>query len=285
MVGYHLILDEDFHETDRIKVLKTDKHEALLADEHDIIILGDKHYIITAQDPVQAISPDGRRSPITHTIIQEQQDGRVLWDWDSEDHPELQSICYEKCPNVPSYNADYIHVNSISLDPKDNNLLVSSASGYYVMKLDRKTGDILWILGGKGNQFQMPEEAACVRQHHVDLLPDGRLVIFDNQIPSLSQSEMRIYPNWSRDHTARILILDLDEENKRVKSVEIIPLNFKAPYMGSAQKLDDKTWFIGCGTSDECTARMIDTSGNILWNMHAKQPYKMFRAYYYETLN
>ncbi len=71
---------------------------------------------------------------------------------------------------------------------------------------------------------------------------------------------------------------------KVVKSFKKYPLNFWSPYMGSVQKLDDGKWFIGCGSSDECTARMIDEKGNILWDMKAESPYKMFRPYY-EVLN
>lgn len=284
IVGYHLIMDENFHELDRVKLLKTDKHDALLADEHDILMLDDGHYILIGQDTIETILPDNNKSLITHQVIQEQKNGQVLLDWDSKDYPELQKACYEKCPELHSYNADYIHVNSLFIDPTDDNLIVSSASGYFIMKLDRKNGNILWILGGKANQFQIPKEAEFVRQHSVHRLDDGRLIMFDNHFPSLSKLEMQYHNRLFNYQPAQILILDLDEKNKSVKSFEKIPLNFLARYMGSVQKLSDNRWLIGCGSSNTCTARMIDRSGHILWNMKAAPPYKMFRAYWYESL-
>ena len=284
IVGYHLIMDENFHELDRVKVLKTEKHDALLADEHDILMLDDGHYIVIGQDIVETVLPDGKKSLITHSVIQEQKNGKVLLDWDSKEYPELQKACYEKCPEIHDYNADYIHTNSLFVDPKDNNLLVSSASSYSILKLDRQTGDILWVLGGKANQFQMPEEAEFIRQHDVQILSDGRFLMFDNHFSILFQAGMEHHKKFFANKKAQILILALDERNKQIKSVENIPLNFWAPYMGSAQKLENGNWFVGCGSSDECTARMIDKSGNILWDMKANEPYKMFRAYYYGSL-
>ena len=284
VIGYHLIMDENFHELDRVRVLKTKKHDSVPADEHDILMLDDGHYIVIGQDIINTILPNGKESLVTHSIIQEQKDGKVLLDFDSKEHPELQAFCYEKCPELHSYNADYIHTNSLFIDPRDNNLLISSASGYYIMKIDRKTGNIMWILGGKANQFKIPQDAEFIRQHHVQILPDGRLLMFDNHSSSLSPSE-RDYHNFSLpDQSAQILILDLDEKNKIVRSAERIPLNFGAPYMGSVQKLTDNRWFVGCGSSEECTTRMIDGEGNILWDMKAEKPYKMFRSYYYDSL-
>ena len=285
VVGYHLIMDENFHEIDRVKILKTQKHDALPADEHDILMFDDGHYIVTGQDIIETPLADGKKSLITHSIIQEQQNGKVLLDWDSQEYPQLMAACYEKCPELHDYNADYIHINSLAIDPKDNHLLVSSASGYYIMKLHRKTGEILWILGGKANQFQIPNGAEFIRQHHVYSLPDGRLIMFDNHFSSLSKFEREYHHFPLEDQKAQILILDLDEKNKAIKSAQKIPLNFWSPYMGSVQKLSDNRCFIGCGDSDDCTARMIDGNGTPLWNMQVQPPYKMFRAYYYNSLD
>ena len=280
VIGYHLIMDENFRELERVKILRTSKHRALLADEHDILMLDDGHYIVTGQKIEDIVLDDGEKTLITHTIIQEQKNKKVVFDWDSSDYPELQKACYEKCPGLSEYNADYIHVNSLFIDPKDNNLLVSSASGYYVMKLDRKTGEVLWILGGKANQFQMPQEAEFIRQHHVQILPDSTLIMFDNHISSMLIKEALYHNKFFVSKSAQILILGIDEINKEVTSVRTIPLNFLADYMGSVQQLEDG-WFIGCGSSDECTARLIDLSGSVLWDMKAEEPYKMFRSYYY----
>lgn len=284
VIGYHLIMDENFNEIDRVELLKTEQHEALKADEHDILMIDDGHYIVTGQDVVEKTLEDGQKSLVTHTVIQEQKDGIVLLDWDAKNYPQLEANCYEKCPADNLKNADYIHPNSLFIDPKDNNILVSAASGFYVMKIHRMTGDILWILGGKINQFKWPTEDRFIRQHDVQLLSDGRLMLFDNHYTTLSQKDLDKHKIQYKPMNARIMIFDWNEDEKIIKSIETIPLNFSANYMGSVQKLNNNRWFIGCGSSNTCTARMIDKNGKVLWNMKAKQPYKMFRTYFYDSL-
>lgn len=152
------------------------------------------------------------------------------------------------------------------------------------MKLNRQSGDILWILGGLLNQFQMPKEGEFIRQHDIHLTVDGRLVMFDNHIANRWPQDIAYRPIPLENGESRILILGLDEVQKRVTSVETIPLHLWANFMGSARQVDEKRWFVGCGSADDCTARMIDSDGHVLWHMKAQPPYKMFRAYYYDKL-
>ena len=47
---------------------------------------------------------------------------------------------------------DYVHLNSIGVDP-DGNLLVSSRNTHTIYKIDRSSGQIIWRLGGKHSDF------------------------------------------------------------------------------------------------------------------------------------
>lgn len=270
--GYHLIMDENFHIIDKVSILKTNRHEAIPADEHDIIMLDDRHYIVIGYEIEYEPLTEDKKTELVHNIIQEQKDGKVLLDWNSKDYPILREICIERCPKKFLWNVDYVHTNSLFIDPNDQNLLVSSAAGYYIMKIDRKTGDILWILGGKNNQFGNLPAFSFIRQHDVQITPDRWLTMFDNHMRR---------PYFQK---AQILRLKINESEKQIEEIEKIPLNFTAPYMGSVQELPNRRFFIGCGSANLCTARMIDRNGNVLWNIKAQNPYKMFKAYYYETL-
>lgn len=273
MRGHHIIMDENFHIIDQVSLLKTETHDALLADEHAILMLDDGHYIVVGYNVKYVQWAKDLLVEVVHNVMQEQKDGKVLLDWNSEDFPSLQNACIEKCPSKFIKDADYLHINSLFIDPHDQNLIVSSASGYYIMKIHRKTGEILWTLGGKLNEFKNWNPFLFIRQHDPQILDTGELMMFDNH--------MR-YPHMRK---AQILRLKIDETKKEITGIYALPLNFTAPYMGSVQLLPDGNYFIGCGSANLCTARMIDQKGNMLWNIKAQTPYKVFKSYYYKTLD
>lgn len=285
--GYYYILDEKFNIIDKVKILKTEKHDELFPDEHDIIVLGDGHYIVTGYISKYSLLKNGKKFHTMHCIIQEQKNKQVLLDWDSEEIPLLRNICYEKCPGIDAKYPDYVHVNSMSIDPKDSNLIISSASGYYIMKINRKTGKTMWILGGKANQFNIPSGFNFMRQHDAQYLSDGRLAIFDNHHifkEFLCDKNISIPDAYSPDKT-RLLFFDLDEQNKKIKSAEKIPVNIFSFHMGSLQQIDNDKWLIGCGISKDCSARIINNQGDVLWEMKTNQDTKMYKAYYYKSLD
>ena len=76
-------------------------------------------------------------------------------------------------------NVDYFHLNSIGVD-LDGDLLVSARHTSTVYKVDRKTGQIKWRLGGKQSDFTLGPGAAFNYQHDVRRHADGTLTIFDN---------------------------------------------------------------------------------------------------------
>ena len=72
-------------------------------------------------------------------------------------------------PVNPANTWDYFHVNAITIDPTDNNLVISSRNTSACYKVDRKTGRVIWKLGGKHSDFRMGREAASTsarRQLH-----------------------------------------------------------------------------------------------------------------------
>ena len=77
--------------------------------------------------------------------------GEVLFEWHSLDHVGLDEY-------LEMTRYDYFHINSIDVD-HDSNLLISSRNTSTVYKVDRRTGKILWRLGGKSSDFEMGEGA------------------------------------------------------------------------------------------------------------------------------
>lgn len=160
-LGDIVILDENYNEIDRVTLKDNGEVKADSGVEnHDFIMIDDGHYIVSSYELriVDNVSEDiksaGSSTKVIASVLQEIKDGEVIWQWDSTDYPELYSLSVEgnNFTNSSSWQ-DYVHFNSITIDEKDNNLVCSFRNLDSVIKLDRDTGDIVWILGGNGDQF------------------------------------------------------------------------------------------------------------------------------------
>lgn len=97
---------------------------------------------------------------VVANVIQGFKEGKLFFEWDSTDYPELyeESIEYNDFSNSSNLPADYAHLNSMDLDRSNNALLCSFRDLDSVMKIDIETGKILWKLGGKGDSFNLSAE-------------------------------------------------------------------------------------------------------------------------------
>jgi outer membrane protein assembly factor BamB len=102
--------------------------------------------------------------------------GRLLFQWSARDHVPLRDSYKER---VPGEAWDYIHLNSIDVE-EDGNLLVSARNTHAIYEIDRRTGRILWTLGGKASDFRMARGAQFAWAHDANRQPDGTITIFDN---------------------------------------------------------------------------------------------------------
>lgn len=156
-------------------------------DVHDFQLLANGHAIVFGTDPqpvdMSLIVPGGRTdATVTGNIIQElDADRNVIFQWRTWDYIPITSSYYD----LTAKNIDYAHVNTHEVD-KDGNLIVTMRLMSNVIKIDRKTGEVLWILGGKDNQFTFLDEHESnaptyfSHPHNAVILPNGNLTLFDN---------------------------------------------------------------------------------------------------------
>jgi hypothetical protein len=165
--------------------------------------------------------------------------GHVLFEWHS--YPEIGvQESYSRPPKkqlgTKSFPYDYIHLNSIDEEP-NGNLLISGRNTHAVYEVSRKTGKVLWRLGGKKSDFRMGPGASFAWQHDVRRQPDGTITMFDNgAAPPVHK-------------LTRILVLRVDMANKRVTLLRSYhhPKRLLSPFEGNAQFLPDGHVFIGWG--------------------------------------
>lgn len=284
ILGDNVVMDEQFNQIERVRILPTKRHPEMPADQHDFVILGDKHYLVISYWNEPYTLKDGTKTTIVSAVVQEQKDGKVVFDWVSSDYPKTFDMCVEKCPSVYPNLADYMHINAVAVDPKDNHLLLSLASPYAVVKIDRHSGKIIWVLSGEKDDFNLEPQYRLTRQHDAHM-ENGELVVFDNAYSSLGSQEQHDHFAFFKHDNARMLRFRLDEKNHKMLSVSELSIKTTAPYMGSAQQLSDKTVFIGCGSSSDCAALAFDTKNNNVLKLTVEHPYTTYRAYFVDSLD
>ena len=77
-------------------------------------------------------------------------------------------------------NSNWTHANAIEYDAVEDAYYFSMKSLASLAKIDRATGEVLWTMHGRLNEFTFPEgQEAIELQHQFEMLPTG-VLIFDN---------------------------------------------------------------------------------------------------------
>lgn len=263
-IGKIVVMNEEFEEINQLALLPNNNHGAYPSDNHDFIYFSDNHYILPAyvnRENVDLTSYGGSDSvTLIDFVFQEIKNGEVIFEWNSANYPEILEAIDPIY--LDQYNSnglvDYFHFNSFSIDPIDNNFIVSARHTNQIYKIDRISGEIIWRLGGNSSNFDLTENEIFSHQHHVSVTKDGTLILFDNGV--------------TKNQQTRIIEFDLDETNYTIDIVnEYLKDGLYMDIMGSVQKLDNDNFFIGWGgniTSQLNASRSditeIDSDGNIL---------------------
>jgi hypothetical protein len=161
--------------------------------------------------------------------------GRVLFEWHSIGQVPLVESYY-RLPRNPAQTFDYFHINSIDVDT-DGNLLVSSRNTHTIYKINRRTGKIIWRLGGKHSDFALGADARFGWQHDARRQPNGTLTLFDNAAAPRLRKQ------------SRGLVLRLDEKRMRVAVVHTFVHDppILAVDQGNMQRLANGHYLVGWG--------------------------------------
>jgi hypothetical protein len=255
-VGSYVIADTSYRPIAHVNAgngFHGDLHEFLLTDRGTALLTT---YAVTGLD-LSAVG-GSTNGTIQDAIFQEVDvaTGRVLLEWRSLDHIPLTDSYWPV-----GEDWDYVHLNSIAVDD-DDNLLVSSRNTHTIYKIDRRTGEIVWRLGGKQSDFSIATGAGFAWQHDARRQADGRISMFDNGY-----------------QVSRALVLTVDEIGRRAAAQSSYrhPGNLHALSQGNAQLLPNGNVFVGWGAQpfvSEFTA-----SGELIFDAQLPSGYITYRAY------
>ncbi|NEE14182.1 hypothetical protein G3M58_47950 [Streptomyces sp. SID7499] len=260
-VGYWVVMDQSYREIARIRAGKG--HAG--ADLHDMQITPDNTALVLIAEP-QLHRVDGHARLVMNNIVQEIDiaSGTVLHEWDSLRHVDVDESYLSSIPLLPY---DYVHINSMSVDT-DGNLLLSGRNTHAVYKVDRHSGDIIWRLGGKKNDFTMEKGASFAWQHDVSREGDGTLSVFDNAAAGSIETGGGAPPGT----VSRALFLSVDTEARtaRVDRSYTSPDGLLSTSQGSMQLLPNGNVLVGWGSHGYYTE--YADSGEVLMNASFKDP-------------
>ena len=209
-----------------------------------------------------------RNAQVTQGIVQEidVESGRVLFEWESLDEIKLSESIHP-LPKPPQTSWDYFHINSVDEDT-DGNLLISARHTNAVYKIHRRTGEVLWRLGGKKSDFRMGPGTRFALQHDAQRVANGHLRVFDNG--AKAKKDQR---------PSSVKVLRLDTRRMRATLVRRLrqPDGMWAESQGNAHTAGGGGVMVGWGSTGAFS--WLDARGRVLFDAHLPAEYDSYRAY------
>jgi outer membrane protein assembly factor BamB len=255
--GEYVILDGSYQEITRVRAgngYEGDHHEFLITPEDTALITIYSKVprdLSGAGGPVDGVVLDG--------IVQEIdiETGEVLFEWHSLDHIGLEESYYEPF--------DYFHINSIEVYDEDH-LLISARRTCAVYKVDRKTGEVVWRLGGKKSDFEMGTGVRTVLQHDARRNPDGTITIFDNRDVVRAEQSRGIVVEVDEDRMSASLVREYTHPDKLLSDTQ-----------GNVQVLPNGNVLVGWGSAPFFSE--FDHLGKLLFNAAYPAESESYRAF------
>jgi hypothetical protein len=247
-----LIFDKCFRVVDSIKM-----GNGYIIDNHDFMLLENGHYLTMAYDPQiidmsQFVVGGNPEAIVVGLVIQEvDNEQNVYWQWRSWDH--LNILDASDVLNFQSNYIDYVHGNAFEFD-HNGNLMMSLRNMEEVIKIDYKTGELIWRMGvrAKMNMFTFNDTIGWSWQHDIRQLPNGNITIYDNGNYHLPQPySQAVEYSIDEDEMTAELVWNYRESPDVYR-----------PSTGSHRRISGGHSLIGWGTGGDLLISEVDESGN-----------------------
>lgn len=237
---------------------------------HCSMILPNGNYLYTSFEArdvdMSLVVPEGNPNAVVAGAVLVELDANKnpIFIWNSWDYIPIEDT-YQPINDFLNPTTLYSNFNSVDVD-YDGNYILCNRLLSELTKIDRTTGNILWRMGGKHNQYKFVNETYkedgvyFSMQHDIRLLPNGNISILDNG--------EQFDPRWSRAVEYKI-----DEETLTATKVWEFRPNPKifAASAGSSQRLGNGNTIIGWGNTNAVVPKRditeVDQNGNIVFEM------------------
>ena len=241
-------------------------------DSHEFVMMANGHVLMIADDPEimdmsQIVAGGDTAALVIGSVIQELDTSKnLVFQWRTRDFYDILDTVLD----LTEKRIRYSHVNAIEVD-HDGNIMISSRHQCEVTKIDRSTGQIIWRMGGKNNQFTLVGDTQWFSwQHDIRRIDNGHVTIFDNG-------------NQNDPQETRVVEYALDEENMiatRVWEYRNDPPIF-AGAQGSAQRLPEGNTLIGWGNCRDVNISEVRPDGSVAFELILPPKLNTYRAFKY----
>ncbi|MEO5570602.1 MAG: aryl-sulfate sulfotransferase [Bacteroidia bacterium] len=254
-------------------------------DGHDMKIIGNNHYLLlgtkdsimdlTSYHMFYHIGAIGSATAIvTGNIIQELDSSKnVVFEWSTFDHFLFDDV--SPFWLYSGTDVDWTHCNAVELDT-DGNILLSTRHLSEITKIDHVTGNIIWRMGGKQNEFTFINDSLIFHgQHDIQRIDNGNLTLYDNG-------------RFFMSHGARGVEYLVDEVNKTAGLVWSYTRDSAicSYATGNVQRVSDNRTLIDFGAmvnSNICFT-LVDSLNNTLAELSFGDSAISYRSFFYPSL-
>lgn len=141
-------------------------------------------------------APRKTQRVVGDNIVEFTPGGEIVWSWNTFDHLDVMRICYHLM--VPYWHTrgfpnhlDWSHGNGVTYDPHDDSIMVSLRHQDAIIKIDKASKEIVWILGDHTGWESPQKERLLTPTHNLRWHYHGhnprvtgknRFVMYDNGI-------------------------------------------------------------------------------------------------------
>lgn len=260
--------------------LSADGHEFLITPQNTALVLS---YTKSTADLTSIGGPSDQA--VINGVVQEIDiaTGKVLLSWNSADHVPY-SDSHQQLPASASTPWDWFHINAVKVD-SHHNLLIDARNTWTAYDVQRRTGDVLWRLGGKSSSFTLKAADGTVLNSQADLFAwqhdaedhgHGLITVFDNGAAGLANtgSNVTVALPYSRSERIR---LDLRHRTATLVQEDDEPARASAPSQGNAQLLPNGDLFTGWGALPHLSE--FDADGHVVFDATYSPGFISYRAY------
>ncbi|MGH2978351.1 MAG: arylsulfotransferase family protein [Solirubrobacterales bacterium] len=282
--GDWIVVDRSYKQIAQIKGgngQQTDFHDVRFTDRTVIVM-----NFVTVNRDLSAFG-GAPNTNVLDNVVQEidLKTGKVLFQWSALDHVAL-SESSRPPPTEAGKPYDFFHMNSLDID-KDGHLLIGARRTNSVFKVHRKTGAVIWRLGGRCSTFEtgpgtefidlrlagrcstfeMGPGTEFIAQHDARRNVDGSITIFDNGQRSKGYTRSR----------GISLRLDTNKREARLRRTYRNPVDKLSRLQGNFQPLSNGRFLAGWGNLPNYTE--FDRSGRLIYNAELPQGVNSYRVY------
>jgi hypothetical protein len=238
---------------------------------HDFIGAADGSYWVLCDEvrtvDLEAAGGDAHAQVLGTAVQHLTANGDLLFEWSPFDHLEVK-LGDLTAADLAGPVINWTHGNALDLDG-DGNLLVSFRNLSTLVKIDTRTGAVVWRMGGSHNEFAFENTAmpAFMRQHSLRVTGNGRMLLLDNLGEPASRAER----------------YDFDEAGRSVRLTGTYTSSGSviAQVGGTAQDLPGGRTLVSFGNG--ASVEEYDAAGNVVWRLEGNPGY-IFRAQRVQSL-